>query len=177
MRRARASNASARGSCSTPASAALPPRRKASIATDGWPKAVRWPPTQRAPIRMLESLGFVLSRELPERSLRFLDVVQGESAGFDQVGHDGLCPSAEEAQQFVDQAALRAAARNHRFKNMSVADLLDAAHRLFRLQAIDGGLHGRICRPVSVRKGFLNLPDGGCAAIPERLHDLKFQFR
>src|SRR5262249_21105554 len=121
------------------------------------------------------SFRFFLFPQLAECSLRLLYVVECEFARFDQVRHHRLRASAEESEQVVDETALRGIPRDHGFEYVGITDLFYAAHRLFRLQAIDGGLYGRISRPVLFRKSFLNLPDGAGSEVPEGIHDLKFE--
>src|SRR5260370_40020469 len=88
---ARANNAFALDCAATAASASPPRRRKESTARgDSTP----------------ESLRSVLSREFSQILPRFLHVVQGELAGFNQVRHHRLGPSAEQRQQLVNQPAL-----------------------------------------------------------------------
>ena len=104
----------------------------------------------------------------------FLHIVQSERAGSDKVRHDPLGAAAEESQQVP---VVRGVAGDHRFENMSVADLLDAAERLFTFQPVDGGLNRRIRGSVRFGKRLLDLSNGRRASGPERLHDLKFQLR
>src|SRR6266581_2555070 len=60
-------------------------------------------------------------------------------------------------------------------ENMRVADLLGAAHRLLKFEAIHHGLHGGVGGPFLFRKRFLQFTDGGWALGPESLHDPEFQ--
>src|ERR1051325_9293549 len=58
---------------------------------------------------------------------------------------------------------------------MEVADLLDAAHGVFDLEAINRGLNRRVCRAALLRKRLLDLADRGAAARPQCLHDPEFE--
>src|SRR5260370_1353509 len=59
---------------------------------------------------------------------------------------------------------------------MGVADFFDALQGFLCLQAIDRGLHRCVSRPVTRGKRLLNLANGECAPVPERFHDLQFEF-
>src|ERR1700681_1350963 len=117
----------------------------------------------------------VLSRELAESVLRFLDVLERQLAGFNQMGDDRLAPAAKKAQKLVNQSPLGHVARDQRFENVCVADLLDAAERPFCFQSIDGGLDRRVGRSFLDREGFLDFSNRGCSMNPERIHDPKLQ--
>ena len=60
--------------------------------------------------------------------LGFFYVVHGEASGFDQLRHYGLSAASEEAEEFVDESALRGVARYDRFEDVGVADFFYAAH-------------------------------------------------
>lgn len=107
---------------------------------------------------------------------RFLHLGESQPARFDQMRHDRLRAAAEQAQQFVDQPAFGNVSRDDSFKNVSVADLPDAAEHFLALHAIDRGLYGGVRRLDAFAEGLLNFPDGGRAASPEGVHDLQFEF-
>src|SRR2546427_7813234 len=90
---------------------------------------------------------------------------------------DGLNATAEEAEEIVDQSALRRAAGDGRFEDVRVADFLHALDRLLRFEAVDHRLHRRIGRALLLREALLNLTDRGGAAVPERVHDLMLESR
>jgi hypothetical protein len=54
----------------------------------------------------------------------FFHIVESEAAGFDQVRHYRLRAPAEDAEQIVDQAALRGIAGDDCFEDVSVAEFL-----------------------------------------------------
>src|SRR5207249_5887345 len=75
------------------------------------------------------------------------------------------------------ETALRVIARDQGLENIRVADPLDAAERLLPLQSIDDSLHSGVSRSAKLRKCLLNLANGACALLPERLQHLQFQLR
>src|SRR6266404_6447722 len=133
---------------------------------------------QRARVCQTASLLFALLAEakLAQRLFSFLHVVECKSAGLDQMGHYRLRTSAEESQQFVDQPAARRALGDSRLEDVRVADLLHPFDGLLGLQAIDRCLNRRVSRAVAFGKGFLDFTDRDSAVLPERLHDLQFEF-
>ena len=61
-----------------------------------------------------------------------------------------------------------------RLRRLEVADLPDAAYRLFAFQSINGGLNRRV-GGAAFGKSFLDFADGGVAPRPQGIHDLQFQ--
>src|SRR5450432_3731044 len=139
--------------CSAAATSALPPgKRIQSIAVNDSPT-----PASSRPLPL---------RKFSQRFFGGSDVVHRELPGLDQVRHHGLRSSAEQSEQFIDQSGLRRVARNHGFENMRVADLFHTAYRFLSFEPIDRGLDGGVCRPVTLRKRFLNLANGCLSVIP-----------
>src|ERR1019366_3082814 len=124
---------------------------------------------------MRESFRFVLSLQLAEGPFGFLHILEGELARFNQMRHDRLRAAAEEREEVVDELPLRGIARDGGLENVEVSDFFYAANGLLAFQTIDSGLDGGVCRPAFFWEGFLNLADGGLAAVPERLHNLQFE--
>src|SRR6266850_857468 len=101
-------------------------RRRESIAIDGSPTG-----QYREDIQDIQkSFLFPLSRELSQHLLCFLYIIESQFAGFDEMRHHRLAPAAQQAEQLVDQPALRSFARNRRLEDVRVTDPLHAAHGL-----------------------------------------------
>src|SRR5438309_1037213 len=58
---------------------------------------------------------------------------------------------------------------------MEVADLSHPVHGFLGFEAIDHGLDGGVRGAVLFGKALLNLANGGLAASPKNIHDLKFE--
>ena len=121
------------------------------------------------------SLWSFLSGEFQESSLCLADIAQCESAGFDEVSHDGPASAPEHAEQFVHQPALRGFAGNRRFENERSSNLLYTTNGFLDFQPVNHRLHGCEREPFSRRKRFVNLPDRTRPPAPEGFHDLKFR--
>ena len=70
-----------------------------------------------------------------------------------------LHAAAEEAEQLVDEIALRGRLRDHGFEDVRVADLACAAQRVLRLEAVDDRLDGRVRGTALRRERLLNFTD------------------
>src|SRR5262249_24122120 len=79
-----------------PSRADLRQRQTALTATGGWQN-----------VRERLSFRPVLSGELFQKLMFFLDILEGELSGFDEVRHDRLGSAAEQREQVVDPAAMR----------------------------------------------------------------------
>src|SRR5215470_9288567 len=128
------------GGRASPATRGRPPVSTARDGSRGWPP----------------SLVPFLPRKLLQRLLRLFDVVERETAGFDQMRHHGLNFATEKAEQLVDETALRRLAGDCRFEDMGVADLLHAAYGALRLEAIHHRLHRGVGGTTFRRQRFLD---------------------
>src|SRR5262245_20382037 len=127
----------------------LPRPQEASIATGDSPAAPnRW-----------ESSWFILFCEPTESLFGFFDVVESELPGFHQSRHHRFRPSAEKADQFIDEPVLSLLAGNSSFKDIRVADPLYTAQGFLAFHAVNGCLNRRVSRPVLLRKGLVDFPD------------------
>src|SRR5215470_18391298 len=75
------------------------------------------PQTRRASIAKgdLRSFRLPFLRQIAEFSFGFLQILERQMSAFDHVRHHRL--SAEQAEQFIDQPALGAFARDHGFED------------------------------------------------------------
>src|SRR5215469_14672887 len=122
--------------------------------------------------RTLDSFWLILSGELQESFLRLAHIIKSERARFNQMGHDGPAPAAEQSQQVVDQPALRRVPRDRRLEDVCSSDLLDTAQCFLGFEPVDHRLHRGVGGSLLCRKRFLNLPNGTGPPFPEGVHDL-----
>ncbi len=96
-----------------------------------------------------------------------MDVVEGEFAGLNEMGHDGLGAAAEEIQEVVDEAALGLGPRDGGFEDVGIADAFGDARGFLLFEPVDGGLDGGVGRAILLGEGFLDFADGAGPAGPE----------
>src|ERR1044071_290086 len=70
-----------------------------------------------------DSSRFLRRSDLPQRSLRFPNVLGCEPSRLHQMRHHRLNPPAKQAQQLVNQPPLRCIPRDRGLENVRVADL------------------------------------------------------
>jgi hypothetical protein len=118
--------------------------------------------------------GCLVAVEAAEEFFSGLDVVEGELAGLGELGDEGLGATAEEGEEFVEEAALGGLAGNKGRKDVEVADLFDAAERAFFLEAVHDCLNRGVGGTPGFGDGLLDFTDRGLAGGPESLHDGEF---
>src|SRR5688572_665997 len=166
MQRTRANTGCWRGSSDTSPPATRPRTRTGSIATDGSPARQSF----RLPSRLL------LFLDPPDRFFQLPHVVACQFPGFRELRHHRLRPSAEQAQDVVEQPVTRDVAGNERLEDVGVADLPHAAHGTFGFKPVDRRLNRGVGRP-RLRKLLLDFADRGLSERPEHLENLQFQSR
>src|SRR6188474_3093857 len=117
----------------------------------------------------------LLGGRVAQRLARFFDVRERKLARLDEMRHQRLGAAAEQAEQLVDDLAMRGHLGDHRFEDVRVADLLRALQRVLRLEAIDDRLHGRVRGAALRREALLDLADRRRALRPKGLHDLELE--
>src|SRR5262249_13393556 len=124
---------------------------------------------------LLPSLS--LAGELLQRVFGFVHILQRESTGFDQMGHEWLHPRAEQTEQLIDKPSLRGPTGDRRLEHVGIADLLCTPQRLLALEAVHHRLNRRVGGPGSLRKALLDLAHRAGTELPEPFHDLQLELR
>src|SRR5579863_9331092 len=83
-----------------------------------------------------------------------------------ELRHHELGAPSEENKNLVKKTMSCCFPSHRRLENVSIADLPETAHDLFPFEPIYDRLDGRV-RGARLRKGLLNLPDGGISVGPE----------
>src|SRR5690349_24161001 len=89
--------------------------------------------------------------------------------------HDRTRISAEQPEQFLEQACLHRGARRGGFEDVRIAYLPGAAHRAFDFEPVHHGLYRGVGGPVFLDHGFVDLADGKSSAAPEFAHDAQLE--
>src|SRR5262249_17470330 len=123
-----------------------------------------------------KSFGFVLSWELAEGLFGVLDILCRKFAGFDQPCDHVFHPTAEQAEEIVNQSVFGYASRDYGFEDIGIANLLDDSDSVFAFEPVHDGLDGRVRRTLFLGKRILNFPNGTRPPSPQGIHDLQFEF-
>ena len=107
------------------------------------------------------------------RLFQFANVIERELSRLNQLRHHLLRPSAEKAQNLVEQAVASRVLRDQRLKNIGVSDLLNTVHGFLGFHPVDGVRDGCV-GGARLRKRLLNLPHGCPTLWPQDLQNSTF---
>ena len=83
------------------------------------------------------------------------------------MGHQWPTGAAQQVQKITNQGAMCRFARDDRFKNMSITNLLDATDRALSFESLNDGLDRGVCRALFLGQPFLDFAHRSATQAPQ----------